>query len=64
MDWEEPRRSPSTRPLAIHLDKCTHMLCVDTVLVALMEYVVGPGGISIVSPELFAMQFTPALDAA
>jgi hypothetical protein len=52
-------------PWQIHWDDRTHMLCVDTVPVAPSEYVVdGPGGISVISPELFAMQYAPALEAA
>jgi hypothetical protein len=52
-------------PWLIHWDNHTQTLYVDTLQVNVGEWLVDePGGVSVVSPELFAMQFVPTSDAA
>jgi hypothetical protein len=52
-------------PWRIHWDNHTETLYVDMLQVNVDEWLVDePGGVSVVSPELFAMQFVRAADAA
>jgi hypothetical protein len=52
-------------PYGIYWDEHTQMLYVDMFPVTVGDWLVDePGGVSILSPELFAMEFVPVADAA
>jgi hypothetical protein len=52
-------------PWGIYWDEHTQMLYLNMLPVQVSDWLVDePGGVSVLSPELFAMQFVPAADAA
>jgi hypothetical protein len=52
-------------PWGIQWDEHARMLYVSTLPVEVGDWlVVGPGGVSVLSPGLFAMEFQPATEAA